>query len=85
ESARRARVLRGRDRHLRATYAEARWGEEAELLVEEVSTAGSDRTAVGTTGDYLRASIAADDVSPGDLVRVRLGEEVAGVLVAGRL
>ncbi|MFU8891141.1 MAG: tRNA (N(6)-L-threonylcarbamoyladenosine(37)-C(2))-methylthiotransferase MtaB, partial [Anaerosomatales bacterium] len=73
ESVRRARVLRGRDRHLRATYAESRRGEAAELLVEEVSTSGSDRSAIGTTGDYLRASIAADDVAPGDLVRVRLG------------
>ncbi|MDT8433529.1 MAG: tRNA (N(6)-L-threonylcarbamoyladenosine(37)-C(2))-methylthiotransferase MtaB [Anaerosomatales bacterium] len=85
ESARRARVLRGQDRHLRATYAALRRGQEAELLVEEVSNGVAGRVAVGTTGDYLRASIGADDVAPGDLLRVRLGDEVCGVLVAERL
>ncbi|MBW6467818.1 MAG: MiaB/RimO family radical SAM methylthiotransferase [Coriobacteriia bacterium] len=85
ESVRRARVLRGRDRHLRATYAALRRGQEAELLVEEVSNGVAGRVAVGTTGDYLRASIGADDVAPGDLLRVRLGDEVCGVLVAERL
>lgn len=85
ESARRAAVLRSKDRRLRAAYAVSRHGQEAELLIEEVSSGGPGRSAVGTTGDYLRARIEADDVAPGDLVWVRLGDEVSGVLVAERL
>jgi threonylcarbamoyladenosine tRNA methylthiotransferase MtaB len=81
-SARRAAELRAEDTRLRAAYAAARQGGEAEVLVEEVATDGAGALATGTTGDYLRVRLRAEEIAPGDLVRVRLGRVESGVLVS---
>jgi threonylcarbamoyladenosine tRNA methylthiotransferase MtaB len=83
--ARRAAKLRAEDARLRASYAASRCGEAAEVLVEEVSSDRDDTVATGTTGDYLRVRLEGTGLTPGDLVVVRLGSEVSGVLHADRL
>ncbi len=84
-SARRAAQLRAEDVRLRSAGAAARLGQEAEVLVEEITSGADEATATGTTGDYLRVRLDATGLSPGNLVRVRLGHETSGVLFAERV
>lgn len=85
ESAQRAAILRAEDVRLRAAYAASRRGAEAEVLIEEVGSGVSPNLAIGTTGDYLKVGVDGEGIAPGDLVRVRLGSEVSGVILSERL
>jgi threonylcarbamoyladenosine tRNA methylthiotransferase MtaB len=85
DTARRAAMLRAEDSRLRSAHAASRRGGEADVLIEEVTATGGEVVAIGTTRDYLRVSLSGERVSPGDLVRVRLGREQSGVLTSERL
>jgi threonylcarbamoyladenosine tRNA methylthiotransferase MtaB len=84
-SARRAATLRAEDARLRRKWARARLGQEADVLVERLVADSDGVAAIGTTGDYLTARLDGAGLSCGDLVRVRVGRELAGVVVAERL
>lgn len=75
--AERARLLREVGESLRERYEESRLGGMADVLVERVS----DGVAEGTSEDYLRVRLPAENVVPGDLVRVRLLRRLDGVLL----
>jgi len=71
----RAAQLRCVGDRLHAAFAAARIGREVELLVEDAV----DDRAVGTTREYLRASVPASaGVCKGDLVRFTLSNEALG-------
>lgn len=84
-SARRAAALRAEDARLRRQWAVARLGQEAEVLVDRLVADADGVHAVGVTGDYLTVRIDGAGLSCGDLVRVRLGRELVGEVVAERL
>jgi threonylcarbamoyladenosine tRNA methylthiotransferase MtaB len=79
--ARRAAELRALGETMRRDYLASRSGETAELLVETVA----DGMATGTTREYIRASLAAEELAVGEIVEVLLGEALAEPLPASRM
>ena len=79
--ARRAAELRALGETMRRDYLASRSGETAELLVETVA----DGVATGTTREYVRASVAAEELSVGEIVEVSLGEAETEPLPATRV
>jgi len=85
EKSRRAEALRDLGERLAATRAAARVGDLGEVLVERVGGPEGARFGEGTTRDYLRVRFSAAGVSPGDLVRVRLGQRHGDRVFAERV
>ena len=86
EKAARAGALRELSVRLSAEHAEARLGDDTEVIVERVNTvAGSPPLAEGTTRDYLHVRFEAHGVSAGEVAMVRLvaveGDRVLGSLL----
>ncbi|MDO9557161.1 MAG: MiaB/RimO family radical SAM methylthiotransferase [Coriobacteriia bacterium] len=75
----RARRLRALDADLRARFAEAHVGSDAEVLVERL---GDDGMAEGTTREYLRVIMQGRGLAEGDVVTAHLAGVERGRMTA---